>query len=447
MKSFYYILVIVALAGSASTSVAQKRLSLHDALTLAVDANPDIKTSALDLQKADQQRVLARSLYLPTVTAGVQAYHYFQLPAFFGFGENGENGKIPYGRFGGDDQLSGAITAVQPIFNPVALPALNQSRINQQQVSVAARAKTIEVLSEVKQTYLRILVLNERIRLKQESINRNQRVLQDARLLFLQGKGLRVDTLRAYTSVKNLEPDLIKLSYEAETSKLQLRTLIGIDSLEEISLVDSLSIPIAKTIPAEQEVFDKVRNNNPEYQVVKLQSLIEKQQHRLTSSQRLPVLSLIGQYQVQSQTNSLDYQNAYYPTSSFVGLQLAIPLFSGFGLNARIRQAALTKEQAEIRSDYSLEKLRARVHQVIARNKEAVLRLENTSMVQETAQLSYTIIQYRYKNGISPRLELTDAELALSTAQSNYLEAIYDYLSARIELRKLMGVSEIEEGY
>jgi outer membrane protein TolC len=224
-----------------------------------------------------------------------------------------------------------------------------------------------------------------------------------------------------------------------------LRTLIGIDSLEEISLTDSLAIPVAKTIPSEQEVFEKVRNNNPEYQVVKLQSLIEKQQHRVASSQRLPVLSLIAQYQVQSQTNRLDYQNAYYPTSSFVGLQLGIPLFSGFSLNARIRQAALTKEQAQIRSDYSLEKLRAKVHQVIARNKETILRLENTSMVQETAQLSYTIIQYRYKNGISPRLELTDAELALSTAHSNYLEAVYDYLTARIELRKLMGVSEIEE--
>jgi outer membrane protein TolC len=66
--------------------------------------------------------------------------------------------------------------------------------------------------------------------------------------------------------------------------------------------------------------------------------------------------------------------------------------------------------------------------------------LGNTAFVQETAQLSYNIIQYRYKNGVSPRLELTDAELALSTAQSNYLEAVYDYLSARIELRRLTGV-------
>jgi outer membrane protein TolC len=42
---------------------------------------------------------------------------------------------------------------------------------------------------------------------------------------------------------------------------------------------------------------------------------------------------------------------------------------------------------------------------------------------------------------VASRLELTDAELALTTAQSNYLEAIYDYLSARIALERSMGIT------
>jgi outer membrane protein TolC len=82
------------------------------------------------------------------------------------------------------------------------------------------------------------------------------------------------------------------------------------------------------------------------------------------------------------------------------------------------------------------------VHESIARINEASLRLETTASVQETAKLTYNIIQYRYKNGIASRLELTDAELGLSTAQSNYLEAVYDYIAARIELNKLKGTIE-----
>src|SRR5690606_33445021 len=105
----------------------------------------------------------------------------------------------------------------------------------------------------------------------------------------------------------------------------------------------------------------------------------------------------------------------------------------------RVKQAELSRDQADLAVYREREALRARVHKVIAANREALLRLKNTAVVQETAQLSYGIIRYRYQNGISPRLELTDAELALSTAQSNYVEAVYDYISAGIELRKLMG--------
>jgi outer membrane protein TolC len=423
---------------------AQQKLSLQEALTLGLAANPELRSSALEIQKAERQKIVARSLFLPSVTAGAQANHYFALPAFFGFGANNEDGKISYGRFGGKDQLTAFITAVQPLYNPLAFPSLQHAQLRQQQSAVAARAKQIEILSAIKETYLKVLVLNERIRLKQESISRNKRVLQDSRSLFIQGKGLRVDTLRAYTSVKNLEPDLVKLTFAAETGRLQLRTLIGIDSLKELILTDSLTIPVAETIPGEAEVYEEVKRSNPEFQVLNLQTQLEKQQVRMASAYRKPVLSLLAQYQVQTQTNNLEYQNAHYPSSSFVGLQLSVPLFTGLSTYAKVKQADISREQSDLKVIHTQEKLRALVHEAIASNKEALLRLENTAIVQETAQLSYNIILYRYKNGISPRLELTDAELSLSTAQSNYLEAVYDYLSARIQLRKLMGEKEID---
>jgi outer membrane protein TolC len=444
MKPLKYKILLFMPLFVVSGLYGQQKISLHDALTIASTHNPELKSSLLDVDKVAQEKVIARSLFLPSVFAGAQANHYFQLPAFFGFGTNTEEGKIPYGRFGGNDQLAASIGAAQPLFNPLAYPAYQRAQLRQQQTVLAQRAKQIEVLSDIKETYLRLLVLNERIRLKEESINRNKRVLQDSRLLFIQGKGLRVDTLRAYTSVKNLEPELIKLTFAEETAKLQLKALIGLDSLQDLVLTDSLMIPVAETLPSEEAVYEEVKNKNPEFQVLKLQTQLEKQQVRIASSYKKPVLSLVAQYQVQTQTNDLEYGNAHYPSSSFVGLQLSVPVFTGFSNHAKVKQAALSKDQSELKVHYTQQKLRARVHEAIANSKEAQVRLETTAIVQETAQLSYNIIQYRYKNGISPRLELTDAELALSTAQSNYLEAVYDYIAARIQLRKLTGVSELE---
>jgi outer membrane protein TolC len=245
--------------------------------------------------------------------------------------------------------------------------------------------------------------------------------------------------LRAYTAVKNLEPDLLRLTSAVETSKLQLKALTGIDSLENIVLTDSLFLPDPGSIPSEDEVYNAARNNHPSYRALALQEELDKQQIKVASSARIPVVNAVAQYQLQSQTNDFEYGNAYYPSSSYVGLQVSVPLFTGLSNQAKVKQAKISREQTALRSNYAYERLRASVHQVVSDSHESLARLQTATDVQETAQLSYNIIEYRYKKGVASRLELTDAELELSTAQSNYLEAVYDYLSARISLQEIMG--------
>jgi outer membrane protein TolC len=436
-----YITIVAVLAGVLIAPVlsAQQKLSLQDAVALAVDHNRDLQATNLEAEKARQGKIAARSLYLPSVYASAQANHYFQLTPFFGFGDPDPEGKIPYGRFGGDDQLAAFVSAVQPLYNPVAIPTIHQARLQEDDSRLQIAAARTATIALVKQTYLQVLVLNERIKVQQQSIIRNERVLQDSRSLLIQGKGLRVDTLRAYTSVKNLEPELLKLTYAAETRKLELKALTGLDSLQDVELTDSLILPAPGTIPDEETVYNAARHQNPDIQRVALQERISEQQVGIASSARLPHVSAVAQYQVQSQTNSFDYGNAYYPSSSYVGLQVSVPLFTGFNNQAKVRQAAVGREQSALRSQYTYEQLRATVHQVVSENRESLVRLQTTATVKETAETSYTIVKYRYQRGISPRLELTDAELALFTAQSNYLEAVYDYLSARIALLKIMG--------
>ncbi|HTF21941.1 MAG TPA: TolC family protein, partial [Chryseolinea sp.] len=257
-----------------------------------------------------------------------------------------------------------------------------------------------------------------------------------------QGKGLRVDTLRAFTSVKNLEPALLKLQFAEQTSKLQLKALLAIDSLTDIQLSDSLYLQGASETLSEEDVYGEARTRNPGYQVIALQQQIAGRQEKIAAGGRLPTISAVGAYQINSQTQKFDYNNAYFPSSSFVGLQVAVPLFTGMSNQAKVRQASIEKNQWELRSADAFEQLRAKAHQVVADNRESLVRLQTTATVSETARLSYSIVEYRYKKGVSSRLELTDAELALATAETNYLEAVYDYLSARIALLKLMGREE-----
>jgi outer membrane protein TolC len=413
-------------------------LSLQQAVELSLANNPELKVSGLDVAKAQQQTVIARSRYMPTVSATAFANHYFQRPVFFGFGEASTDGKISYGRFGGEDQGGAALTAIQPIFHPGSLSSLRHARLSANVSGAALSARQIFIVSQIRQTYLQMLVLNERINLQHQSLERNRRALQDSRSLLLQGKVLRVDTLRAHTAMKSLEPELVKLTYARETAKLNLRALIGIDSLQNIEPTDSLIIPISD-VPLETDVYDAARRNNPGFVTLSLQESLSEQRARQASSDRLPVVSLVGQYQVQTQANDLDYGKGPYPPTSYVGLQVAVPLFNGFSTTARIKQAQFDREQSTLRLKDATEKLKADVHAVVANCKESLERIYIAKSVSETARLSFNIVQYRYSKGVSSRLELTDSELALTQAQSNYLEAVYDYLSSRIALFSLMG--------
>jgi len=427
-------------SGSRAQQTGPLSLSLEEALSLAMGHNREIKLASLDVERSGQEKIIAKSLSLPSAGLNGQVDHYFLAPVFFGFGNTTTTGdKIPYGRFGGKDQFSATFWVAQPLYNAASKPSQRRSEKAEVQSRLLLRDQQTETSARIRQIYLQVLVLRERIRLQRESLSRNQKALDDARSLLAQGRALRVDTLRAFTSVRNLEPDLLRLSYSIEVGKLQLKTLIGVDSLQDIELRDSLVLPAAEALPTEEEVYADAEKNRPDLQALALQTAIDDQQVLITAAAKKPSVSLVGQYQVQTQASKFNYFNSLYPSTPFVGAQVSVPLFSGFSNQARIREAKMTRQQSALRLDNAHEQLRATVRQVVANALEASSRIQTRITVKEAASLSYDITQYRYANGVASRLELTDAELALTTAQSNYLEAVYDYLDARIGLDRVRG--------
>ncbi|QEC41755.1 TolC family protein [Pseudobacter ginsenosidimutans] len=436
-----YIFLSLLIAGSSFVSTAQqaRSLSLQDAVLLASQHNRTLKANALDISIAGEQVRVAKSLSLPAAQLGAAYTHYFALPAFFGFGENGSNSKIPYSRIGGRDQFSGTLSASYPVYNPVAAPSRRAAQLQENMSRAYYRQSSIDIAADVQQTYLGILVLAERLKLQHESLQRNEKALADSRSLLAQGRGLRVDTLRAFTAVQNLQPDILKLNYAIEVGKQQLITLMGLDSLATISLTDSLAVRSTEAIPDENSLYEEALRQRPDLQALALQQQVSEQQASLAKAARLPVVSIVGQYQLQSQARKFDFANAYWPSASFAGAQVVLPLFTGFSNQAKIKQAELAQQQSGIRITEAQQSLKTTVKQVIANLKETHDRMQTQLKVKETALLSYDIVAYRYAKGVTSRLELTDAELALTTAQLNYLEAVFEYLSAEIDLARTRG--------
>lgn len=439
-KAFFYTIsffTLLCLLSYAAFSQAQP-LSMKQALDLTMSNNRQIKISTLEVDRSEQQIAAAKGQSLPEAGLNGQLIHYFEVPAFFGFDNSGGD-KIPYGRFGGRDQGTAGVYVSQPVYKAGNKPALRYARLMKHSGDLSLTDRRSTVTALLKQTYIQILVLQERIKLQQQSLERNEKALQDARSLLAQGRALRVDTLRAYTTVRNLEPDLLRLTYAVNVGKQQLKTLMGIDTLKDIQLTDSLELPGDEAVLSENEVYDQARQNRADLKVTELEQQLSDEKIRLAAAPMKPSLSVNAQYLLQTQTNKFDYTNAYYPSTPFVGAQVNIPIFSGNINRSKVKQAEIEKQQAIQKSKNAYEELRAEVKQVVADVRETRERIQIREQVRETALLSYDITQYRYAKGVASRLELTDAELALTTAQSDYLGAVYDYLSARISLDRTMG--------
>jgi len=442
-KAILYTIIVLALDTLfAYIAYAQPRqLSLHEALSLTLANNREIRISSFEVNRSEQLTLVAKSAALPSAGISAQVSHYFYETPFFGLTSTGNGGdKIPYDRFGGRDQAAATAWITQPIYNAATKPGIINAQLQERQSRLGVITRQTDIAALLKQTYIQILVLHERIKLQNESLERNKKALQDAKSLLAQGRALRVDTLRAYTTVKNLEPDLLKLSNAIEVGKQQLRTLTGLDSLREIELTDSLVLPERAVVLSEEEVYNEARLHRADLRSLDMQQQQADQQIKIAAAGMKPSVSLTAQYLIQTQTNQLQYFNAYYPSTPFVGAQFTVPVFNGNSNKAKVKQAKIEKDQSVIRSQQAYEELRTAVKQALGNVRETAARIQTSANVKETARLSYEITQYRYAKAVASRLELTDAELAFTTAQSNYLEAVYDYLSASIEVERTIGI-------
>lgn len=424
------------------TYAQNQPLSLKQAIEQAKTHNRDLRIDSFNISKSRQQIEIAKGYLMPNISLTGQFQRYFQRPVFFGLNSTSSSEGISYSRFGGQEITGAQVTLAQPLYNAGAKHEIERRRLLEKQSQLSYQEREVDVIASVKQNYVQLLVLRERLKLQQESILRNKKALADSRSLLALGRALRVDTLRAYTLVKNLEPDVLRLTYALKISEQRLNVLLGNEADTKNSLTDSLQLNASDSIPGEVSTFRTSLIHRPDFQILNLNKDINDKQIELYKSARLPVVSFISQYQLQTQTNRFRFDQAGWPPVFYAGIQFAIPVFSGMQNVNKISLGKLERQQSDLIYQNAQEQLKTEVKQVIASLYETSERIKTQQTVSETAELSYSITKYRYEKGVASRLELMDAEFALTTAKSNYLEAVYDYLSAKIELDRTTGKTE-----
>ncbi len=418
-----------------------RRLTLPDAVALALEKNRDLQVARLEVGKSAEQVREARGQALPSIAATGQYLHFFHkqvsfLPGnFAGLSEN----QIAVLRVGGSEAYQAGVSLYQPLFQAGVGAGIRAARTGESLSGAAAAVTRSNVVTATKKAYLEVLITQAQLALQQQRITRNAQALKDTRSLLAQGRASRVDTLRAFITVENLRPDLIRLTNGVAIARTVLKTTIGLDERESVELLDSLVYREAPASLPEESAVAEAHQNRPEVNQLALTAKLDKEQIALVAAGRLPQLSAVGLVQIQSQANHFRVGEYNWPLSSYVGVQVAVPLFAGYSHLARVAQAKITRQQTEKGLEQLKELIRAEVKVNLSRVEESRRRIGTLAQTVSTAELSYRITGDRWKQGIASRLDLTDAELALTQAKSNYLQAVYDYLNASVDLDQALG--------
>lgn len=444
MKTLIYKIVLFLLTFlSTQLSTAQTtHISLKEATELVVNNNKNLTVQKLEVQRHKEITNELRGKLLPTVTVNGNVSRYFDRQVIFLPGTfAGTQNPVQDISVGGLNTLNTSITLVQPLIAKNIKRQNEVAKVQEKIESETTKEMKSQLLFQVTKEYYGIQLMKSQLELQSKSMTRNQKALDDAKSLFSEGRALKVDTLRSYIAVENLKSSISYLNNNIDIAKGRFKKLIGLDQTVAIEFTDLLVLEDEneKFILLENKA-DSATSNRKDIQLQVLN--IEKEERKLSAvkGNQLPQVSLIGQYQLQAQADDVKVSQYTFPKTSFVGLQVAVPVFSGGTFNAQSRQSKIKIQQEKLILEDLKEEVNLELNTIASNWKNAKTQLDIQKKTVEAAEMNYTINNNRYLNNLSSMLEVNDAELALNTAQLNYLMAVYELKILTVAYEKALGL-------
>ncbi len=418
---------------------AAKVLTLDDAIQIALQNNQDLISARLEVEKANARVKEAIGTALPSLDFSSRYTLALKKPVFFlpDFNNLSSGRTIPI-RVGSDHAVELALSARQVLFNAAVITGVGAARIYQKAARDLYRSKQAETVAKVRKAFYGVLLAKEVSLMMQSNLKNAEENLKNVRLMKQQGLVSEYDELRAVVGVENLKPAVIQAENNYALAVDGLRMAMGVGPTEEYviqGMLDFTAVDQGILASAMETVLEK----NSSLSALRHQVDVNKAFVNIERSNYLPTLAAFGNYQYQVAKNDLRISTRDFVGSSVVGVQVSINLFQGLQTNARVDQAKVDVRKAEEQLNSLENSLRTAVHSVVLQLEQARRRIEAQEKTVEQAERGYKIATTRFTSGSGTQLEVNDAQLALTQAKVNRMQAIYDYLVASADLDQLIG--------
>jgi outer membrane protein len=431
-----FVLFSLAFAGE-SYSQNVKIVNLEEAISIAKKNNSELIIAKMDKMKAEEKvsEVYAENL-VPTIILN-SMYTRALKKQFFNIDFMGVTQSFA---IGSDNTIQTTLNVSEPI--PVlGTPVFSGIRIAQmysklQEENVTSIEDKIE--ANVKKAFLNVLLLKDVIDVNEKSLATSEENLKVVDSRYKAGVVTEFDFLRAKVKVETIKPNLEQAKNNLTLSKKVLKTSMGLKSDEEIDVTGKLTYDSTEVYGSVDAIIKKIAEQNVAIRQLKLNRGINEELVRVNRASFLPKIYLFGQYLIQAQEDDGKPFSRYaYNNSINVGIGLSWDL--NFIKNSHIKEQSLieTKKNDEQILDVK-DKLKTQAQSILIRLEDARNRIIAQRETVQMAERGLDLANISFKSGVINQLDVLDAELTLSQVRLAYLQAIFDYLTAKADLEQLL---------
>ncbi len=408
-----------------------RELGLEEAVNIGLENAPLIVARIGDYVAAQQRVNQALAPLLPQLT-GAGSFGRLRTVATI----DGSAGTADYG--------SASVTASQLLFDfGRTWAAKDVAKSNAGALKEVLEGQKLDVAQLVKTQYFTLLLSKRLVQVNLAALDRAEVNLRSAQGFFQVGTQPKSFVTRAEVDVANGRVNVIRAQNAVNLARVALNTAMGIAINAPTEVKDLLAY---QPFPTNRDLLvSEALGSRPEYRQVKAQAEAADASVRQTFRDFFPNLFGSGTYGVAGVTGvpAIDSRatNGFIDSGNQwnVGLTLSWSIFDGGGKIARYKEAKANLEAAQARVRDTELQVWQNVEQSYLNLGEAEERIGAAQKAVESAEENYLLARGRFDAGVANIIELTDAQLALTQAQSDQAQALSDYRIGIARLERALG--------
>jgi outer membrane protein len=407
------------------------RLTLNQAVSLALKQNPTAQIAILTAAESVQDRNVARAALLPQASLNVtDAVERINLQAFLGK-------KIPgFPQHGGPFQVFSAGPGFSaPVFDLTLFRRYQAAR----ETAIAGKADSLstreQVILLVVSQYIGTLRAVANVEASQSRVELAQALYDQAADVQKEGVGTGIDTLRANVELQNEKQRLLEAQADRDTSLFGLSKLLNLDPRQSIELGDSLSF-FDTPQPEVEASIESALGERQEWKALGERRKAAGLEKKASQQSRLPTVNFNGNWAYEGSSSTTGIPTYTYQAG------VSVPIFTGGRIRAEIVKAdleiqKLQQQTDDLRNQIALDVKTALINLDSARNQVAVANLGVQLSKEEVDQA-----RDRFKAGVANNIEVIQAQDSLARANDNQIAALYRFNQARADYARSIGQME-----